>query len=77
MIKLCRELFGNLEEIKKSISQTANNFGGCFCAYSIIIFTIKKLLSGSGCGSVGRAVASNTRGPWFESSRWQNLLNIC
>ena len=24
------------------------------------------------CGSVGRAVASNTRGPWFESSHWQN-----
>ena len=23
---------------------------------------------GSGCGSVGRVVASNTRGPWFESS---------
>ena len=23
---------------------------------------------GSGCGSVGRAVASNTRGLWFESS---------
>ena len=31
---------------------------------------------GSGCGSVGRAVASNTRGPWFESSHWKNLLNI-
>ena len=31
---------------------------------------------GSGCGSVGRAVASDTRGPRFESSHWQNLLNI-
>ena len=29
--------------------------------------------SGSGCGSVGRAVASNTRGLRFESSHWQNL----
>ena len=28
---------------------------------------------GSGCGSVGRAVASDTRGLWFESSHWQNL----
>ena len=28
---------------------------------------------GSGCGSVGRAVASDTRGPWFESSHWQYL----
>ena len=26
---------------------------------------------GSGCGSVGRAVASDTRGPRFESSHWQ------
>ena len=28
---------------------------------------------GSGCGSVGRAVASHTKGPQFESSHWQNL----
>ena len=32
---------------------------------------------GSGCGSVGRAVASDTRGPQFKSSHRQNLLNIC
>ena len=31
---------------------------------------------GSGCGSVGRAVASNTRGPWFESSHRQNFIYI-
>ena len=29
---------------------------------------------GSGCGSVGRAAASDTRGPRFESSHWQTLL---
>ena len=29
----------------------------------------KMNFKGSGCGSVGRAVASDTRGPWFESSR--------
>ena len=31
------------------------------------------------CGSVGRVVASDTRGPRFESSHWQKLfiLNIC
>ena len=29
------------------------------------------------CGSVGRAIASDTRGPRFDSSHWQNLLNIC
>ena len=33
---------------------------------------------GSGWGLVGRAVASNTRGPWFESSHWQTFIyNIC
>ena len=31
---------------------------------------------GSGCCSVGRAVASDTRDPRFESSRWQNLYWI-
>ena len=31
---------------------------------------------GHGCGAVGRAVASDTRGPGFESSHWQLLLNI-
>ena len=41
---------------------------------------VNKGLLGSGCGSGGRAVASDTRGPRFESSHWQkfnNLLNIC
>ena len=31
---------------------------------------------GSGCGAVGRAVAYDTRGPGFESTHWQLLLNI-
>ena len=35
---------------------------------------------GSGCGSVGGAVASKTRGPWFESIKWQifimNILSV-
>ena len=25
------------------------------------------------CGSVGRAVASITRGTWFKTSHWQNF----
>ena len=33
-------------------------------------------LLGSGCGTVGRVVASNTRGLWFECSHWQNLYWI-
>ena len=28
---------------------------------------------GNGCGSVGRAVTSNTRGQQFDSSHWQNI----
>ena len=38
------------------------------------------LLEGSGYDSVGRAVASNTRGPQFDSSHRQKficMLNIC
>ena len=33
-----------------------------------------KRLKGSGCGSVGRAVAFNTRGPRFVSSHRQNFI---
>ena len=29
------------------------------------------ICQGSGCGSVGRAVASNTRDPRLESSHWR------
>ena len=29
---------------------------------------------GSGGGSVGRAVTSDTRDPWFESQHWQNFI---
>ena len=46
---------------------------------SLIILKTEKDM-GSGCGSVGRAVASNTRGPQFESSHPQKfiyILNIC
>ena len=39
--------------------------------------TKNRLILGSGCGSVGRAVASNSGGPWFESSHQQKfILNI-
>ena len=39
--------------------------------------TKNNLITGSGCGSVGRAVASNTRGPQFESSHRQEfIMNI-
>ena len=31
---------------------------------------------GKGCGSVGRAVSSDNRDAWFESSHWQCLFTI-
>ena len=34
------------------------------------------LESGSGCGSVGRAVASHTRDLQFESSHWQKFIYL-
>ena len=35
------------------------------------------VVAGSGCGSVGRAIASNTRDLQFESQHWQNLsINV-
>ena len=45
-------------------------FGLCL---SVLNLTICKQL-GSGCGSVGRAVASDTRGPRFESSHRQKFI---
>ena len=43
---------------------------------SFYVRAIVKKVKGSGCGAVGRAVASDIRGPGFESSHWQLLLNI-
>ena len=39
-----------------------------------ILFIKQGAAWGSGCGSVGRAVASDTRGPWFESSHRQKFI---
>ena len=35
--------------------------------------TLKTLMWGCGCGSIGRAVAYDTRGPQFESNHRQIL----
>ena len=35
--------------------------------------SLTNLKRGSDCGSVGRAVASNSRGPQFKSSHWQHF----
>ena len=43
----------------------------------LILFDLKTVKVGSGCGSIGRAVASDTRGPQFKSSHRQKfILNI-
>ena len=50
-----------------------------FITVNITLYVYLALINlasmGSGCGSVGTAVASDTRGPGFEYSHWQ-LLNI-
>ena len=38
-----------------------------------MFYSAVKTYLGSGCGAVGRAVASDTRDPRFESSHRQNL----
>ena len=43
------------------------------CLHLSLVNVIIKLL-GSGCGSVGRAVASNSRDPQFESSHCQKFI---
>ena len=41
------------------------------------VVKIRLLVQGSGCGSVGRVVASHSRGPRFKSSHRQKfILNI-
>ena len=46
------------------------------CVFGIHgLFATAVQVGGSGCSSVGRAVASNTRGPLFETSHWQNLYS--
>ena len=35
---------------------------------------VKESILGSGGGSVGREVASDTRGPRFKSRNWQNVI---
>ena len=35
------------------------------------------VVAGSGCGSVGRAIASNARDLQFESQHWQNFIYQC
>ena len=39
------------------------------------VIRLNLLLRGSGCGSDGRVVASDTRGPWFESSHQRTLYS--
>ena len=39
-----------------------------FDNFRLVRLKVETLYFGSGCGSVGKAVASDTRGPWFESS---------
>ena len=67
-------------KIVKSIFVKTNLFAHFRKALSTICSAVTFLITvnfvGSGCGTVGRAVASDTRGPGFESCLWQLLLNV-
>ena len=52
-------------EQKRSKYQNGSNLN-----YAMLL--VKGICS-SGCGSFGRAVAFDTRGPQFEYNHWQNL----
>ena len=59
--------------IKNAKDLLSNNFKiGCGQCYNAIA-TIKRDSSG-GCGSVGRTVASDSRGPRFVSSHQQKFI---
>ena len=62
----------------------AKNVTAQFESYNTSVFYLQCLIEsynqnwGSGCNAVGRAVASDTRCLWFESSHWQTFIfNIC
>ena len=63
--------------MKISLWKVILSKSGRFSKANTYLFGEVSLDGGSGCGSVGRAVASNSRGPRFESSLWQTfILNI-
>ena len=55
-----------------SITTTTPSNAASFTATSFTATTE----TGSGCGSFGRAVDSDSRGPWFESSHRQKYIYI-
>ena len=47
------------------------------CKQKIFPLVLKQTnVLGSGCASVGRAVASDTRGPWLKSSHRQKFIYV-
>ena len=77
--KICNDVC--LKRLKKMIKEGGvGPFFKFFGVPRLWLLILTYLLLGSGCGSVGRVVASDTRGPWFESSQRQKfifILNIC
>ena len=63
-IKMCKSSIKNISNTKSTFQFKNYLFHNCV--------SWQRSASG-GCGSVSRAVASNSRGPWFESSHWQKF----
>ena len=59
--------FKKLPKVQKIATSGHTGISGQ--SYRLIIYN-----RGSGCGSVGRAVAYDTRGLRFDYSHWQNLI---
>ena len=63
----------NIDSATNMCSNVPHDSALVSCFQKFDLTTGKK---GSGCGSVGRAVASDTRGPQFESSHRQKFIYV-
>ena len=71
-----RKLMPQKHEDEEGLKWRSANFKILLFSAKIGQDILKKIATtvGSGCGSVDRAVASNTRGLWFKSSHQQNFI---
>ena len=61
----------DIKFLRENMTEQTNELGAKMAKQKT--YFIKLGEQGSGCGSVGRAVAFNTGGLWLESSHRQNL----
>ena len=77
-----RKFYGTLESRQLNIAKdklhhrtsSDSQWGSAKIIFTEIGANGLATLSGSGCGIVGREVASDTRHPWFKLGHWQILF---